>query len=55
METIVKQLFSKVMVEDAGNSSFVPGTIIKYEEMRTTNKELEANGQQPARGERLAL
>ena len=55
METIVKQLFSKVMIEDAGNSSFIPGTIAKYEEMLTANKELITNGKQPARGERLAL
>ena len=55
METIVKQLFSKVMIEDAGNSSFVPGTIVKYENMLSVNKDLEANGKQPARWERLAL
>lgn len=55
METIVKQLFSKVIIEDAGNSSFVPGTIIKYEEFLSKNIELEAQGKQPAKWERLAL
>jgi DNA-directed RNA polymerase subunit beta' len=55
METIVKQLFSKVLIEDAGNSSFVPGTIIKYEEFLAKNRELEEQGKQAARGERLAL
>ncbi len=55
METIVKQLFSKVMIEDAGHSSFVPGTIVKFEEMLAVNADLEANGKQPAKGQRLAL
>lgn len=55
METIVKQLFSKVMIEDAWHSSFVPGTIVKYEKMLRVNEELEANGKQPAKGQRLAL
>lgn len=55
METIVKQLFSKVMISDAGNSSLVPGTIVKYEEMLRINKELEEAGKQPARWDRLAL
>ncbi len=55
METIVKQLFSKVLIEDSGNSSFVPGTIIKYEEYLAKNIELEAEGKQPAKWDRLAL
>lgn len=55
METIVKQLFSKVLIEDSGNSSFVPGTIIKYEEYLAKNAELEAEWKQPAKWDRLAL
>lgn len=55
MEVIVKQLFSKVLIEDAGHSSFVPGTIVKYEEFLNTNKELIEAGKQPAKAERLAL
>jgi DNA-directed RNA polymerase subunit beta' len=55
METIVKQLFSKVLIEDAGNSSFIPGTIIKYEEFLAKNRELEEQGKQGAKGDRLAL
>ncbi len=55
METIVKQLFSKVMIEDSGHSSFVPGTVVKYEQMLSVNADLAANGKQPAKGQRLAL
>ena len=55
METIVKQLFSKVMVEDAGESSMIPGTIVKYEEFLAVNEDLLANNKQAATWERLAL
>jgi DNA-directed RNA polymerase subunit beta' len=55
METVVKQLFSKVMISDAGNSSFIPGTLVKYEDFLKTNEELVMEGKQPAVGERLAL
>lgn len=55
METIIKQLFSKILIEDSGNSSFIPGTIVKYEEFLQKNRELELAGQQGATGDRLAL
>lgn len=55
MEVIVKQLFSKVFIEDAGDSSFVPGTMVKYEEFVTINEELTEQKKQPAKGKRLAL
>ncbi len=54
-EIIVKQLFSKVFIEDAGDSSFVPGTHAKYEEFISINAQLEAQGKHPAKGERLVL
>ena len=55
IEVVVKQLFSKVFIEDSGNSSFIPGTYIKYEEFIKVNKELEADGKKAAKGKRLAL
>lgn len=55
IEVVVKQLFSKVAIEDSGNSSFIPGTHIKYEEFITVNRELESQGKKPATGKRLAL
>lgn len=55
MEIIVKQLFSKVFVEDPGDSHFVPGTIVKYEEFLSINREFERQGKVKAKGERLAL
>ncbi|HCB51884.1 TPA: hypothetical protein DEP21_04970 [Patescibacteria group bacterium] len=55
IEVIVKQLFSKVFIEDSGDSSFIPGTHVKYEEFTKINKDLEDQGKTPAKGKRLAL
>jgi DNA-directed RNA polymerase subunit beta' len=55
IEVVVKQLFSKVFIEDSGNSSFIPGIYVKYEEFIKVNKELEAAGKKAAKGKRLAL
>lgn len=55
IEVVVRQIFSKVFIEDSGDSSFVPGTMIKYQEFITINEELVAQGKKPAVGKRLAL
>ena len=55
IEVICKQLFSKVLIEDSGNSSFIPGTVVKYERYMRTNDELIATGKQPAKAKRLAM
>jgi DNA-directed RNA polymerase subunit beta' len=49
IEVVVKQLFSKVFIEDSGESSFVPGTHVKYEEFVQVNKELESQGKTAAK------
>ena len=55
MEIVVKQLFSKVFIEDSGDSSFIPGTYVKYEDFLEKNEELEAQKKQVAKGTRIAL
>jgi len=55
MEVIVKQLFSKVLVEDAGDSSFIPWSIVRYEEFVRVNEKLEQKGKKPAKWKRLVL
>jgi DNA-directed RNA polymerase subunit beta' len=49
MEVIVKQLFSKVFIEEAGDSSLIPGTQIKYEEFLAVNKGLIAQKKTPSK------
>ena len=55
VEVVVKQMFSKVFIEDTGDSSFIPGTHVKYEDYRKVNKGLEEEGKKPSSGKRLAL
>lgn len=55
IEVVVKQLFSKVFIEDGGDSSFIPGTYVKYEEYIKVNAQLEAQGKRLAQGKRVAL
>ena len=55
IEVVVKQLFSKVFIEDGGDSSFIPGTYVKYEEFIKVNEDLQSLGKRPAQGQRVAL
>lgn len=55
IEIIVKQLFSKVFIENPGDSSFIPGTYVKYEDFIAKNKELLKEKKQAAKGKRVAL
>ncbi|MFA5747835.1 MAG: DNA-directed RNA polymerase subunit beta' [Candidatus Absconditabacterales bacterium] len=55
IEVVVKQLFSKVFIEDSGDSSFIPGIHVRYEEFMKVNKDLEKAGKRPATGRRLIL
>lgn len=55
MEIIVKQLFGKVLIEDTWDSSFIPWSIIKYEDFQKVNIELKDAWKIVAKWERLVL
>ncbi len=55
IEIVVRQIFSKIFIEDSGDSSFVPGTHAKYRDFIRVNQELSEMGKLPAKGRRLAL
>lgn len=55
IEVVIKQLFSKVFIEDSGESSFIPGTYAKYEDFVNINNQLKKDGKKAAKGKRLAL
>ncbi len=55
IEIVVRQLFSKVFIEDSGDSSFVPGTYAKYRDFIRVNEELSAAWRKESKGKRLAL
>ena len=44
LEIIVRQMFSRVQIEDSGDSSFVTGDVVSKSSVVDTNKELAAEG-----------
>ena len=55
LEILVRQMFSRVQINDPGDSSFVSGDIISKSAAILENKELEAEGKQPATYTNLLL
>ena len=48
LEIIVRQMFSRVQIEDAGDSSFIIGDVVSKAAVVEENKFLEAEGKKPA-------
>lgn len=55
VEVIVKNLFSRVYIEEVGDSTFIPGDIVKYEDFIKVKKTLEEEGKKPPVWERLLM
>lgn len=55
IELIIRQMFSRVQIEEAGDSLFVTGDITSKMAATTANRELEAKGKRPATYEQLLL
>lgn len=55
LEIIVRQMFSRVQVEDPGDSSFVTGDIVSKAAVVDANAELESTGKEPVRFTQLLL
>ena len=55
IEVIVRQMLKKVRVEEKGDSEFLPGTMVDVLEFEDVNKQLEAEGKEPAVGEQIML
>ncbi len=55
IEVIVRQMLSKVRVEESGDTNYLPGTQVDILEFEDLNKELEAEGKEPAAGEQIIL
>lgn len=55
IELIVRQMFSKVRITDAGDSSFFPGDIVDIIRFRKENNALVSEGKIPAIGVELLL
>lgn len=55
IEIIVKQMFSKVKVEDGGDSIYLSGQILDYKMVTKINEELNENKKKPITFERIIL
>ncbi len=55
LEIIVRQMFSRVQIEDSGDSEFVTGDIASKLAAVQTNERLESEGRQPAKYNQLLL
>jgi DNA-directed RNA polymerase subunit beta' len=55
LEIIVRQMFSRVQVEDAGDSEFVTGDIVSKLAVALANEALVADGKEPAENTQLLL
>jgi DNA-directed RNA polymerase subunit beta' len=55
IEIIVRQMFSKVYVKDAGETDLLPGKIIDISELNEANRKVEAQEGKPAKTEELLL
>lgn len=55
VEVIIRQMFSKVYVIDAGDGEFMPGETLEYVDVVNANEELEKQGKKLIEFERLLL
>ena len=55
IEVIVRQMLKKVRVEENGDSSFLPGTLVDALDFEDENERLLAEGKEPAEGKRVLL
>jgi len=55
LEIIVRQMFSRVKIKDAGDSEFIEGEVIEKGRFMEINRELKKAGKTPARAKQLLL
>ncbi len=55
IEVIIKQMLGKVKIQEAGESEFLPGSLINLRDFEAVNEQLTEEGKLPATGERTLL
>jgi len=55
IEVIVRQMLKKVRIEENGDSSYLPGTMVDILEFEDKNAEMETEGKEQAVGEQIML
>ncbi len=55
IEVIVRQMLKKIRIEQRGDTSFLPGSLVDILDFEDTNESIIAAGGQPAEGKRVIL
>ncbi len=55
IELIIKKLFSRVRIKDAGDTQMLPGMILEYDVFRRENDLIKKEGKKPANAVRLLM
>ncbi len=55
VEVIVRQMFARVRIKDAGDTTFTPGEVIEKDEFRLTNRRVRRRGARPAKAVQLLM
>ena len=55
VEVIVRQMLKKVRIENAGDTEYLPGTLVDVLDFEDMNAELTAEGKEPAEGKQVML
>ena len=55
LEVIIRQLFSRVFVDDVGDTDLIPGEVIEKTQFMLANAEVEREGKKPAEARELFL
>ncbi len=55
IEIIIKQMFSRVFIEDAGDTELIPGEVVERSQLMLANAEAEKNKQKVAHGRDMLM
>jgi len=55
VEIIIRKMFSRVFVDDAGETELLPGEIVELDDFTDQNEKMKKQGKKEARGRRLLL
>jgi DNA-directed RNA polymerase subunit beta' len=55
LETVIRQMFSRIRVKESGDSTFVPGEIVEKARFFEENKSLKEKKKEPAKGSPVLL
>jgi DNA-directed RNA polymerase subunit beta' len=55
IEIIIKQMFSRVFIEDAGDTDLIPGEVVERSQLMLANADSEKNKKKPAHGRDMLM